>query len=179
MRKVILIGGKAGSGKNTVANLMKEHLEAKGKKVLILGNGDKVREYAKKYFNLVDYKASSEGRRIMLGITDMMYDLYPNYYDKITEKTIMEANDVDVFIITDWRYACTYEYLQQNDFLELTAIYLKREGKYKYTKEITQNKSETGVELRPYVDYFIYNNNATLDTLRQCVVQYLEVLFNV
>lgn len=168
--KVILIGGQAGSGKNTVADIMKKHLEAKGKQVVTLGNGDAVREYAKKYFNLEDYK-TEEGRRIMIGITDMMYDLFPHYYDMKTLDRIKNSKDTDVAIIFDWRYECTYKYFEKNPFIDLHAVYVKRPmlGKEAFRND----KSEREEVLRPFIDYTFYNTSG-LDVLATCVESYLN-----
>lgn len=177
MKRIILIGGRAGSGKNTVAEMIKSHLATKNNKAMIVGNGDKVREYARKYFKLADYKGDSEGRKIMIGITDMMYDLYPNYFEKATEEIIEANSDIDTFIVCDWRYPCTHEYFKNKGY-KVHSMYLKRGNYYNYSNEVTKDKSEQEATLRPLVDYTMYNQTMTLAKLRQCVDTYVEVLIN-
>ena len=50
--KVILITGKAGSGKDTTAVLLKEMLECQGKKVEILHFADELKKYVAGMLNI-------------------------------------------------------------------------------------------------------------------------------
>lgn len=179
--KVVLIGGRAGSGKNTVGNMMRDILEAHQKEVLVLGNGDTVREYAKKYFDLEDYK-NDEGRVIMLGITNMMYDLYPNYYEyrtyaKLLEHQYVNNKKVDYLIITDWRFPCTYEFFKKE--FDVETIYLHRQAHHRYSKKFTEDVSELPETLAPFVQKEFYNGDTTLAELMNLVKLYTEgVLLN-
>ena len=52
MKKIILISGKARSGKDYIADLLKSKFEEDGKKVLKLAYADKLKEYLCVLFNL-------------------------------------------------------------------------------------------------------------------------------
>lgn len=181
--QVVLIGGRAGSGKNTVGNMIKDVLEAHNKEVLILGNGDKVREYAKKYFKLDDYKKDDNGRRIMIGITDMLYDITPNYFEYQTMLQVFShqyaiKKEVDYLIITDWRYPCTYEFFKKE--YPVHTLYLHRQGYHRYSKQITGDKSEMPETLKPYVHKEFFNGDTSLQDLQNLTRLYTErVLLNV
>ena len=173
--QVVLIGGKAGSGKNTVGSMMRDILESHGKEVLMLGNGDTVREYAKKYFKLDNYK-TEQGRQIMIGITDMMYDLYPHYYEYKTYAKLLEQQflrkKVDYLIITDWRYPCTYEFFVEE--FKVHTLYLHRQGYHRYSQSITKDKSETPEVLKPYVQKDFFNGDMSLNDLFNLTKLYTE-----
>ena len=177
MKRIILIGGKSGSGKNTIAEFMKTYLENKHKKkVLILGNGDKVREYAKTYFKLENYKADDNGRRIMQGITNMLYDLDPNYFEKVTHDTIY-TTDYDVYLIIDWRYASTYTYFK-NSAYKVNTIYLTRKSPYNYGEQVTKDKSEQLEGIKPYIQQYVHNESLSLLQLKSEVSKITEVIIN-
>lgn len=173
--KLILIGGKSGSGKNLVGQIMSEYFKEKGLSVMTLGNADSVKAYALKYFNLVNYK-TEEGRKIMMGLSEMMYDLVPNYWERQTLSHIhlMEDKydkDFDVVIITDWRYPMTFEFF--HDLFEVSTLYIKRENPNTYSDEIQKNRAEQEETLKSYIDHTIYNSG-TLEELKQKVINYLE-----
>lgn len=173
--KMILVGGQAGSGKNTVGEMVAEYCHDKGLSTITLGNADAVRKYALKYFNLMDYK-TDEGRRVMTGLSEMMYELYPNYWEKQSLETIRNREDkyeksFDVAIITDWRYPMTYEFFK--DMFNVNTLYVKRMNPNNYAEDVTQNRAEREETLRKYIDYTLYNFD-TLDSLQRGVNQYLE-----
>lgn len=177
MKRIILIGGKSGSGKNTIAEYMKNYLENKHhKKVLILGNGDKVREYAKTYFKVANYKADDNGRIIMQGITNMLYDLDPYYFEKITHDTIFKT-DYDVYLIIDWRYASTYTYFKGSAY-KVNTLYLTRKSPYNYGEQVTKDKSEQMESLKPCIQYYIHNESLSLLQLKSEVHKITEVILN-
>ena len=51
MNNTIIISGKAGSGKDTLASFMKEELEKHNKRVLVIHYGDAVKWVLKEFFN--------------------------------------------------------------------------------------------------------------------------------
>lgn len=177
--EIILVGGKANSGKNLVGEMIKEYCDLSNKNCLVLGNGDKVREYAKKYFKLDDYK-TEEGRRIMLGLTDMMYDLTPFYYEHQTEvaiakhkSTLPKGETLDVVVITDWRLPCTYDYFENQHYVKgIHSIYLQRNNIINYG-EYNTSHLESKEPLKDYIDYTVYNLGTKGD-LRDTILAYLE-----
>ena len=79
MTNTILISGKSGSGKDMFAQFMKEELEKKGKRVLIMHYGDAVKWILRDYFNW-DGNKDVVGRTLLQRIgTDVVRAKHPNY----------------------------------------------------------------------------------------------------
>ena len=80
--KIILIIGKARMGKDTTANIMKEQLESKGKKVLICHYADLLKYICKTFFGWDGVK-DNNGRSILQYVgTDKIRKENPNYWVK-------------------------------------------------------------------------------------------------
>ena len=121
--KIILINGKARSGKDTLASLIKGIL--KDKKVLIRGNAQTVKDCAKRYFNWNGVK-DTKGRQLLIDITNLGYSKDPYHWDKLTLKYALDRGLYDYLIITDWRYMSTYEYLKEQGY-EVITIHRQRD----------------------------------------------------
>ena len=80
--KVVLVTGMSGSGKDTLAELLALYLDDKNLNVWIQHNADPVKYMANVYFDVDNYK-TNEGKRIMMGITDLMYSTDAFYFEKI------------------------------------------------------------------------------------------------
>ena len=107
MKTVILISGVSGSGKDTYALELHDQLVDKGYNVQVLHNAHALYGILEKHYGVTDYK-SDLGKRIIMGCTDLLYEIDKHYFEKITEGNILD--DTDVVIIPDWRYLNTYEY---------------------------------------------------------------------
>jgi tRNA uridine 5-carbamoylmethylation protein Kti12 len=80
IKKIILISGKAGSGKDSTANILKQKLESKNNKVLITHMADLLKYIVKTYFNWNSEK-DEVGRHILQYIgTDVIRKQNPNYW---------------------------------------------------------------------------------------------------
>ena len=76
----IIISGKAGSGKDTLAQFMKQELEKHGKKVLVIHYADAVKWVLRDYFNW-DGKKDAVGRTLLQRVgTDVVRAMHPNYW---------------------------------------------------------------------------------------------------
>lgn len=110
---VILISGKAGHGKDTVADLMKEYLEKNGKTVLIIKFGDAVKWLASKYFGF-DGKKDTQGRNILQTLgTEIMRAKYPTYWAELVAKFISACNSWDYVLIPDLRFSNEWTTVKQ------------------------------------------------------------------
>ena len=121
--KIILINGKARSGKDTLASLIKGIL--KDKKVLIRGNAHSVKECALKYFNWNGAK-DTKGRQLLIDITNLGYSQDPYHWERLTLKYALDRDNYDYLIIPDWRYMSTYEYLKEEGY-EVITIHRQRD----------------------------------------------------
>ena len=78
--KTLIISGKAGHGKDTVANFMKEVLEKEGNRVIVCHYGDAVKWVIRDYFNW-DGQKDERGRSLLQKIgTDVVRASYPNFW---------------------------------------------------------------------------------------------------
>lgn len=170
--KVILVNGRAGSGKTTFATLLQSELQSKGYKVSIIGNADTVRDYAKKYFKLNDYRTEN-GRRIMIGITEMFYDQDNYYFEHETWKKACE-NDCDYLIVHDWRYENTYNYFKIKK-CDVVGVRLLRRG-IRYTSEIEKDRSENLNTLKDCIDYTIDNMDMSIKDLTEEIEQFVRTI---
>ena len=102
---VITFSGKAGSGKDTSANLVKKHFEENGVKVFCLAYADYLKVLCKRNFGYDD-KNKSEQRSILQNFgTDVVRDIDEIFWVETVFNTIDVLRELyDVFLITDARY---------------------------------------------------------------------------
>lgn len=177
--KVIMISGKAGHGKDTVAQIMKEELELKNKKVLIIKFGDPVKWFAREYYNWNGEK-DIKGRSLLQYIgTEMMrsYDIY--YWGRIVSEFIAANKDYDIALIPDWRFISEKEAIiaanKQCYTLRVTRPNFINSN---MTEKQLNHISETELDNYHSFDYIIYNNR-DLNKLRENVklsIDYLKIL---
>ena len=103
--KIILISGKAQSAKDTSAFMMKEVLEKKKKKVLIIHYADNLKLFAKNYFGWSGQK-DAEGRKLLQWLgTDVVRN---NYEDTWVDMVVALLKGIktlyDYVIIPDVRF---------------------------------------------------------------------------
>lgn len=110
-----MISAHSQNGKDAVANIMKEQLEQKEQRVLIVHFADLVKFYATQYFNW-DGNKDERGRALLQKIgTTIMRERWPTYWAEIIAKFIDALGDdiYDVFfdyvIIPDWRFINEFE----------------------------------------------------------------------
>lgn len=117
MRKtVILINGKAQSGKSTLAEL----LASKIQNSKVIHNADSVKELATNFFGWNGVK-DDDGRELLIGISEVGYDYKDNFWEY---KTLSKIEDKDeVIIIPDFRYEQTYHFFKEQGF-RVIALYV-------------------------------------------------------
>ena len=141
--KIILINGKARSGKDTLASLIKGQLL--NKKVLIRGNAQTVKDCAKKYFNWNGAK-DTKGRQLLIDITNLGYAQDPYHWDRLTLKYALDKDNYDYLIIPDWRYFSTYEYLKEEGY-EVITVHRHREIDNELHHSLKSDISEQGFNI--------------------------------
>ena len=180
-KKIILITGVSGVGKDTFAEELKKQLESKGKKVLILHNATPVIEFAKKYFDVDDYK-NSIGKETIMQLTKLFYLKDPFYFEKELDKKIDYLENInkekyEYIIIPDWRYKATYQHFHTYSYIRYQDLY-----SVMLTREIKQNTYEMSEEscfkerklLQELGDYIQMKMNIeSLDDLEQSVEDFI------
>ena len=154
--KVVLVTGMSGSGKDTLAELLALYLDDKNLNVWIQHNADPVKYMASVYFDIDNYK-TNEGKRIMMGITDLMYSTDAFYFEKINMKKV--PKDTDVLIIPDWRYLNTKYYFDDREEDEVYTIMVQRTNARDYTEEVKRKEERLLSNLEPLV---VINNDGTI-----------------
>ncbi len=126
--KIVMISGKANSGKDTMAATLKEMMELDNKKVLITHFADLVKYVCRTYFNW-DGNKDEDGRSLLTYIgTDKVRAMYPEFWVKFIFQILMVFQDQwDYVIIPDLRMKNEYEYFLDSEF-EVTTIRLNRLG---------------------------------------------------
>ena len=154
--KVVLITGMSGSGKDTLAELLALYLDDKNLNVWIQHNADPVKYMANVYFDVDNYK-TDEGKRIMMGITDLMYSTDAFYFEKINMKKV--PKDTDVLIIPDWRYLNTKYYFEGKEEDEVYTVMVRRTNARDYSVEAKRKEERLLGNLEPLV---VINNDGTI-----------------
>lgn len=142
--KVILISGKAGHGKDTLAGYMKNYLESRGQKVLIIHYGDLLKYICKSLFGW-DGKKDDRGRTLLQYVgTDVIRKQKPDYWVQFVADMLSFFPDVwDFVIIPDVRFPNEIEGLAGfNPYV----IRIVRPGFNMLTEEQQKHASETALD---------------------------------
>ena len=108
---VIGISGKAEAGKSTFAQFLKEALEKKHYRVLLINYGDYVKFIAEKYYNWNGEK-DEVGRALLqhIGTEQGRLQVDENIWTDMVIRTVEVAErDYDVTIVADCRFPNEYE----------------------------------------------------------------------
>ncbi len=168
--KVILISGKAGSGKDEVAKLLKMYL---GNTVIT-----KLAKYIKLFAaEMTDWdgKEDDKPRTFLQEMGDNLRLLDKNFLTKrmIEDLNIYEKN-VDVVVINDARLPLEIEEIKEN-FDDCYSIYVENNFA-KSTLTVEQQSHYTEVALEGYNEFDYIIANDTLDVLKEKVFKILEDL---
>lgn len=145
--KIICISGKAQHGKDTTAGFLREILEQRGKKVLIVHFGDLVKFVAEKYFNW-DGKKDERGRTLLQYVgTDKVRAQSPDYWvDFVMAMLTFFDGEWDYVLIPDCRFPNEYEIFVYSGF-DTMLLRVERPGfDNGLTKEQKEHPSETAMD---------------------------------
>lgn len=166
MTKIILISGKARSGKDTFAMYLKDEICLHGKKPLIIRYGDILKFICKEYFNWNGEK-DEIGRTLLQKIgTDLCRYNNPNIWVNCVIEIIkgLQSN-YDYVLIPDTRFPNEIKEWWKTDFDSVT-VRIERMNKddTEYdnglSEEQKQHPSET--ELDDWIfNYYVYNKYVT------------------
>lgn len=173
--KVVLISGKAGHGKDTAAQLMKNELESRGEKVLIIKFGDAVKWFAREYYNW-DGSKNIDGRNLLQYIGTQMMRTYDKYYwGRIVSEFIAANKDFTYALIPDWRFYSEKEIILA-DNKKCYTIRIERPNfvNPNITKAQLKHVSET--ELDNYKFDWIIRNEGSIEDLREKIKIVLDNL---
>lgn len=172
--RIFLIAGKAGSGKNEVAKIIKEYYIYKLQSCAITSYSKYIKNFA---LELTDWDGSegNKPRDFMQQIGDKARDYDPNFFVSNMVKDIaVYKNFVDNLVISDVRMPNEIDGIKDN-FDEAVAIcVINQFSQSKLTVEQQAHITERALENYEDFDYIIANDS--LDKLKEEIFKYLEEL---
>ena len=183
MKGTIVLSGKSGSGKDMVAQFMKEELAKHGQRTLIIHFADALKWILRDYFNW-DGKKDEVGRTLLQHVgTDIVRTTYPGYWTGIVVgliKAFEPYSDFDVAIIPDARFENEVNIALEN-LNNCVSIRIERKNadgsewiNPVLTEEQRNHPSETSLDIFAF-DYVIHNDEG-LELLRESAHTILEDL---
>ncbi|MBO5969833.1 MAG: hypothetical protein J6S14_15175 [Clostridia bacterium] len=176
--KIILISGKAGSGKDEAAKIAKRVLEKEyGKRALITHFGGPVKFVAKEFFDW-DEEKDEEGRNLLQWIGEKGREYYPTLWvDIIAELLNAFYEEWDYVILADTRYVSEIHGMQPNGTDRWTSPVTNarmecQTPRREMTEEQKNHISETNLDTYDF-DWYI-NNDDTIETLEENVRIFLR-----
>lgn len=178
MRKLVLISGKAGSGKDTVGNMLYNQLLQLGYNSKILHFADDVKKIAIKEYSWNE-KKDDKGRKLLQDIGDAgrNYDPYI-WVNKVYSQLNNPENMDSIVIVPDTRYINEIDYVNiynLNSEIPIEAITVRVRGNHGKSlneiksKSLQNHSSET--ELDIYKFQCSINNYSTIENLRDSVTE--------
>ena len=173
--KVICISAKAQHGKDTVANFMKECLEAKEKQVLVTHYADLLKYICKTFFRW-DGQKDEKGRTLLQYVgTDVIRTKEPDYWVAfITDMLYFFEDQWDYVLIPDTRFPNEIDYLKNAGFDVLYIRVIRENFESPLTEEQQKHPSETALD--DYEADVLLYNDSTLDNLKYSVERLTDVI---
>ena len=124
--KVIAISGKAESGKDTIAKMLKQQLEEQNYKVMIIHFADVLKFVCRQYFDWNGEK-DEYGRTILQQVgTEMREKNNPNMWVNITKELIRGIGaEFDYVLVPDTRFKEEINML--NEYFDCTSVRVLRQ----------------------------------------------------
>ena len=175
MTKLILISGKGEAGKTLTANIIKEKLENKGKRVTLLPFAAYLKFICKEHFGWNGNK-DLEGRRILQYVgTDVVRKRNPNFWVKTVADFIETfGEDFDFIISDDVRFVNELEYFRDVLVTENLSVRIERlNHENLLTEEQRKHPSETALDDYPF-DIYIYSESGLKNLEEALHQQFLD-----
>ena len=157
--KVYLIAGKAGSGKNYVASILKEKLSSS----IITSLSKYIKLFAIE-MGLWDGNDNNKPREFLQNTGDLMRAIDPNFLTKrlLEDIKVYEKLNISNIIVSDVRLINEIEYLTKNIDNTITIRVNSKDNKRNLTDKEKQHITE--IELDNYSNFdYIIDNNQELD----------------
>ena len=178
----LVLSGKSGSGKDVLANYMREELAKHGKRTLIIHFADALKWILRDYFNW-DGKKDEVGRTMLQRVgTDIVRKAHPGYWTGIVVGLIQAFepySDFDVAIIPDARFENEVNIALEN-LQNCVSIRIERTengipwANPALTPEQLKHPSETSLDVFAF-DYVVHNDEG-LELLEESAHTILEDL---
>lgn len=166
--KVVTISGKAGSGKDTAAKIMKEQLSQRGFNVLITHYADVLKFICTSFFGW-NGKKDEDGRKMLQYVgTDVIREQDPEFFTRFLADVLKFFDgEWDVVLIPDTRFPNEISYMREAGF-DCTHISIVRPSlQSSLTEEAQHHISETALD--DVVPDICLANVGTLDDLSSVI----------
>lgn len=155
--EVITISGKAESGKDTTARILKEELESMGYSVVITHYADLLKYICKKFFDW-NCKKDEEGRTLLQMVgTNTIRQQQPDYWvDFVKQILRFFPNEWDYVLIPDARFLNEIESVKE-EFKVISVKVERPDYENHLTEEQRNHPSETALDKYKF-DYTLIND---------------------
>lgn len=173
MLKVIAISGKAGSGKDTVANIIQKRLAEQWISCKIIHYADLLKFICEKYFDW-DGQKDEKGRRLLQHVgTDVVRSWDANFWvDFVATMLRLFGNRWGYVIIPDARFPNEIDRLRESGF-DVTHLRVER-PEYESDLTDTQKAHPSETSLNNYKPDFTIVNDGTPEELKEAVQIWME-----
>ena len=183
MKGTIVLSGKSGSGKDMVAQFMKEELAKNGQKALVIHFADAVKWFCRDFLDW-DGNKDIVGRALLQTVgTDIVRKRHPNFWTGIVVGLIQAFEpykDFDVAIIPDARFPNEVDISLEN-LKNCVSVRIERKNtdgsdwiNPVLTEEQRNHPSETSLDVFAF-DYVIHNDEG-LELLKESAQSVLKDL---
>ena len=168
MAKIITFSGKAQSGKNLCAFLIKQGLKSKGIKVFEMAYADYLKCICVKNFGYAEDKKSEFRTFLQEFGTEKVRFIDKDFWVKIVSMTIdLLKDDFDVFLITDARFENELNHDVFSQEHEIYNILIKRDILSGLTEEELNHSSEQLAERDEVLFDCVIRNDSSLGDLEK------------
>lgn len=156
--KIYMIAGKAGSGKNTTANYIKEYYGQNGKKTVITEMSKYLKLYAEEIVGW-DRKRETKPRTFLQSVGDFVRkeaftDTF--FIDRILEDMKVYEKFADIVIIADVRYPMEIDAIK-NNYDAIIIDVVNEFSEYNLKPNEKMHASENALNSYDKFDYIIHN----------------------
>lgn len=156
--KIYMIAGKAGAGKNTTANYIKEYYEQNGKKTVITEMSKYLKLYAEEIVGW-DRKRETKPRTFLQSVGDFVRkeaftDTF--FIDRILEDMKVYEKFADIVIIADVRYPMEIDAIK-NNYDAIIIDVVNEFSEYDLKPNEKKHASENALNSYDKFDYIIHN----------------------
>lgn len=171
--KIILISGKAQSGKDTVANLICEKLLKDEYEVLITHYADLLKFICRNYFNW-DGNKDDKGRSLLQHVgTDIVRKNNPDLWVNFVAKMLELFHDKwDYVIIPDCRFPNEIDNMKKCGFNTAYVRIIRKNFNSPLSIEQQHHESETALD--QYIPDYCIINDGTVADLKLTVQKWIE-----
>ena len=178
---VVLISGLAGSGKTTLANLLKEQLDAiKDLRIVRMSLAFPIKFVAKLAFGW-DGEKDERGRKLLQCLGKVGRDYNIDKWCELLLKTLDKSDEMfppNFVLIDDWRFPNEFKFFSENHTLDTVGIRIF--GRGGLTNSLAEDGSETSLPEWEDSSLEYYNfgadNSGTIEDLETKIGEIVESL---